>query len=152
MSGTIDFNAIATALATQFASVTAPAGETALRFATEVLPSQVPATPCILITPPDSVPFNYRASARTGTVVYHAKFLLERVRSTGRNATLIYKWLSALYAQIDATHVHLGLPAYVNWAEVTDSHIGVLTYAGENYEGIDLEVTVHLGEGTSPTA
>lgn len=151
MSGIIDFNAIATAIATRFGSVTGPTGETALRLSTEKLPLQIPMTPALLVVPPESVPFSFTNSARTGTAVYGVRFYLERVRDTGRNATLIYKWMTALYAQVDG-QVHLGLSTYINWAEVTDMHPGVLEYAGERYEGISLEVTVHLGEGTSPVA
>jgi len=152
MSGIIDFNAIAGALATRFSAVnvTAPTNETPIRTSTEKLPSQMPGTPAVLISL-ETVSFNYHASARTGTAIYHAKFYLERVRDTGRNATLLYKWVSALYGQVDG-QIHLGLSSYVNWAEVTATNPGVLTYAGESYEGIDLQVTVHLGEGISPVA
>jgi hypothetical protein len=153
MSGVIDFNAIAGALATRFsaANTTAPTGETPIRLSTEKIPGQIAGTPAVLILPPDSVPFSYQNSARTGTAVFRVQFYLERVRDSGRNATLIYKWMGALYGQVDG-QIQLGLPTYVNWAEVGDMHPGVLTYGGENYEGISFDVAVRLGEGVTPVA
>jgi hypothetical protein len=153
MSGVIDFNAIAIAIAARFsaAQVTPPTGQPAIRLATEQIPSQLPPTPVVLVFPPADVPFAFRASARTGEAVYRVQFYLDRVQDTARNATLVYKWMSALYGQIDG-QIQLGLSSYVNWTEIGNMHPGVLTYAGESYEGIVFDVTVHLGEGVSPSA
>lgn len=49
----LDLLAVANAVAARFAAVTPPAGEPAIQGATALLPNGIPATPYIIVTPPE---------------------------------------------------------------------------------------------------
>src|SRR5689334_10908683 len=98
----VDFNAIASALATRFSSanVTAPSGETNVRESTASLPDAISKEPTVLVFPPTSIELDFGASLRKGLVTYPVRFYIYRVRDSKRNAVLINKWIGALYAQL----------------------------------------------------
>lgn len=151
----VDFNAIASALATRFSSanVTAPSGETNVRFATHELPGQIKAEPTVLVFPPGpgDIDFTFNASLRSGIATFRVCFYLTRIRNEERNTVLVNKWLGALYAQLDG-QVHLGQSNTVSWALIRNIGAAALTYGGETYEGIVMDAEVHIAEGMSPTA
>lgn len=151
----IDFNAIASAIATRFSAnnITPPSGETDIRLSTHQLPASIAVEPTVLVMPPDpdGIEFGFGASTRIGTAVYPVNFYLYRIRDNARNVTLALKWLSSLYAQMEG-QVHLGLDTYVTHADVTSLGIARLTYGGEEFDGVAMEVTVSLWEALSPTA
>lgn len=149
-----DFNAIASAIATRFSSsnVTAPSGETNIRLATHQLPDALNVEPAILVFPPESVDFSYGPSLRKAIVQYPVRFYIYQLRDNKRNAVLLNKWLTSLYAQLPDTLAHLGLSSYVNHAENTHMAVGPLTYAGTEYHGIELTIEVYIGEGFTATA
>lgn len=149
----VDFNAIASALATRFSSanVTAPSGETNVRVATASLPDAIKVEPVVLVFPPSDVSFSYGPSIRKGVAEFPIRFYIYKVRDAKRNAVLINKWVGALYAQLDG-QVHLGLSAYVTHAVISRIQAGPLSYANQEYHGIELTAEVHLGEGMSATA
>lgn len=148
-----DFNAIAQAIATRFSStnVTAPSGETNVRVSTSALPSQVIATPTVLVFPPETVPLRSGMGLRHGRVTFPVRFYIARIQSNDRNSTLLLKWLGSLYAQLDG-QAHLGLASYVADTQMDDMRVGRLTYGGEDYEGIEIEVAVVLAEASTSTA
>lgn len=151
----VDFNAVASAIATRFSSanVTAPSGETNIRESTHALPGGVTKEPMVLVYPP-TVDFDFGPSLRKGTATFPVRFYIFRIRDNQRNAVLINKWMAALYAQMDG-QLHLGLSSYVDWAQVSALEPGLLTYpAGtdNNFHGIEFSVEVHFHEGVSATA
>lgn len=151
----VDFNAIATALATRFSStnVTAPSGETNIRSSTSALPSQITLEPSVLVFPPEpgGIEYHYTAGTRSGIAIFPVRFYLFQIRDNGRNATLCLKWLGALYDQLSGS-VHLGLSSYVTHAVVSNMGVARLSYAGLEYEGVALDAAVHFWEALSPTA
>jgi hypothetical protein len=152
----VDFNAIATAIATRFSStyVTAPSGETNVRLSTSALPEAIVREPTVLVFPP-SITLSYGPSLRKATASYPVRFYIYKVRDTGRNATLMNKWIGSLYAMLPDTLAHLGLSSYVTSAVATNIQVGPLTYGesgGIEYHGIELTIDVHIWEGLSATA
>lgn len=150
----VDFNAIASAIATRFSSanVTAPSGETNVRLATASLPDAITFEPVVLVFPAEDIAFGYGPSVRKGVAQYPVRFYIYKIRDNKRNAVLLNKWQSALYAQLDG-QVHLGQgTAGVTHAVVRSIQTGPLTYAGSDYHGIELTVEVHLGEGLNAVA
>lgn len=150
-----DFNAIAQAIATRFsaANITPPSGEQDVRLATEALPQTVLLEPTVLVFPPEpgGVEFSYAASVRSGIAVYPVRFYLYKVRDNARNATLLLKWLGSLYDQLTG-QVHLGLSSYVTHAVVRNIGVARMTYGGEEFDGIQLDVEVHFWEALSAVA
>lgn len=149
----VDFNAIAQAIAARFSAtnITPPTGEQDIRLSTEALPQALNVEPAVLVFPPSSISFGYGPSIRKGMAEYPVRFYIYQVRDNARNATLINKWLSSLYAQLDG-QVHLGLSSYVTHAVVRTIAAGPLSYAGAEYHGIELTVEVYFGEGLTVTA
>ena len=150
-----DFNAIASAIATRFSSanVTPPAGLGNIRSATSALPQAIPSEPYVLVFPPEpgGVEMSYMSGTMTGTATFPVRFYLWKTRDKGRNSVLINKWLSALYGQLIG-RVQLGLPSYVAYGVVRNLGAAQLTYAGEPYDGIALEVEVHIWEALNAVA
>lgn len=151
----VDFNAIASALATRFSStyVTAPSGETNIRASTSALPGQIVMEPTVLVLPPEpgGIEMHYTAGTRSGTATYPVHFYLWRIRDNSRNATLCLKWLGALYDQLSG-QVHLGLSSYVTHAVIRNMGVARLTYGGAEFEGVVMDAEVHFWEGLTPTA
>lgn len=149
----VDFNAVAQAIAVRFSAtnVTAPTGEQPVALATEALPGAIVDEPTLLVYPPTNISLEYTSGTRSGMAVFPVRFYIYKIRDTGRNATLILKWLGALYAQLDG-QVHLGLPDYVTHAVVRGISAGELTYAGETYHGVELSVEVHFWEALAAVA
>jgi hypothetical protein len=149
----VDFNAIAVALAVRFGPtvVSAPSGETNVTQATSALPAAITDEPVVLVFPPTSVQLGYTTGTRSGVATYPVRFYIYKVRDEPRNATLINKWIGALYAQLDG-QVHLGLSSYVTHAVVTGIQAGPLTYGGIEFHGIELTAEVHVWEALSATA
>ncbi len=148
----VDFNAIAVALATRFTStyVTAPSGEDTVTQATSSLPAAITDEPVVLVFPPTNIEIHYGPSVRTAVATYPVRFYIYKVRDLPRNTTLLNSWLGSLYAQLDG-QVHLGLSSYVTHAVVTGIHVGPMTYSGTEFHGIELTVDVHIWEGLSAT-
>jgi hypothetical protein len=151
----VDFNAVAAAVATRFSStnVTAPAGETNVRLSTSALPGQIIAEPTVLVLPPEpgGIELHYASGTRTGIATFPVHFYLWRIRDQGRNATLCLKWLGALYDQLSG-QVHLGLSSYVTHAVISNMGVARLTYAGAEFDGVTLDAAVHFWEALSPIA
>lgn len=148
----IDFEDVAQAIVTRFsaANVTQPSGEDDVRLATEQLPNQIGPTPAMLVFPP-IVSFSYGPSTRKATAVYPVRWYLYRVKDQPRNASLILRWMASLYAQLEG-QVQLGLSSYVTHGVVSELTPGLLSYADEQFEGIETTVTVHMWEGLAPVA
>lgn len=149
-----DFNAVASAVAARFAAaaITPPSGEEDIALSTHELPDAIVHEPTVLVFPPEEVDIGYGPSLRKVRAEYPVRFYIYKVRDNARNAVLLNKWLTSLYAQLPATLAHLGLATYVNSAVVDHMGIAALTYGGQEYHGIELTVVVNIGEGMTATA
>lgn len=149
----VDFKAIADALAVRFSStyITAPSGESAISLSTASLPNAIAEERTALVFPASEVDLEYPPSARKGIALYPVRFYLYKVRDTPRNTELLNEWLTKLLPALDG-QAQLGLSSYVNWAQVVHAEIGPLTYGQIEFHGIELTVAVHFGYGVSFTA
>ena len=151
----VDFKAIGAAVATRFsaANITAPSGQTSIRFATASLPGQIKATPTVLVFPPGpgDIEFTYNSSLRSGIALYPVRFYLMRILNEERNSDLVLDWMSTLYDQLDG-QLHLGLSSVVSWALIRNIGAATLGYGGEEFEGIVMDAEVHIAECMTPVA
>lgn len=146
-----DFYAIAQAIATRFNSsnVSAPSGLQNIRESTCELPDAIKVEPTVLVFPPEGE-FSFTGGARHGDVDFPVRFYLGLIRSNSRNAVLLLKWLGSLYDQFSG-NTDLDLGSYVAMTSIPSMQVARLTYAGQEYEGIDLIFRVRIAEGLSPT-
>lgn len=134
---------IAAAIASRFAAMTPPTGQQ-LRLATHLLPSQVAATPALLVFPPEET-LSYPPSARHSLMEFPVRLYIARFADHPRQVSLTYRWMDALVPQLDGM-VRLGLSGQVDTTDVTGARAGVLAYAGEDYDGIEMAVLVRASE------
>lgn len=136
------FDAVATAIATRFAAVTAPAGYTSIRVSTANPPNELPPLPCVLVVP-DSGEWRNFPGKRDGTHHFRVLFYLTEAHDLDREMVGLRKWLDILAYQLrDATQ----LGGLVTLARITDWRIGLLDYARQTYSGIEFDVTVVTNE------
>ena len=150
----MDLLAIADNLATRYAALAAPAGETiAMRGATARPPNAITKPPFVVVTASvdQAAEFTYGSQTRGGTIPFNADFFLEKAANHPRQMVRLERWVPVL---LDATLVgiHLGLPLVVaqTWAE--SFQIGDLIYAAQKWAGIRLVVNVRVSEPIAPTA
>lgn len=148
----VDFHAVAAAIATRFAAaaITPPTNESDIAQSTADLPSAITDEPIVLVFPPE-VRLSFGPSVRKGLLEFPVRFYLYKVRNNERNSELVLKWLTSLYAQLPDTLAHLGLSTYVNSAVIRNLTPGMLVYAGTEYHGIELTVEVLVSEGLTVT-
>lgn len=141
----------ASALATAFsaANVTEPSGETPIRSSTYLLPDRVVVTPCVLVFPPEEE-FSYPPSMRTSEQDWRVRLFLYKIADTARQTDLLYKWSDVLAPQLDDV-VHLGLSDSVLTADVMGMKAGVLSYADESFDGVEIVVRVMAQEAVTFT-
>lgn len=148
----IDLDAIPTAIATLFGSVTPPAGEPAITLSTADLPDDAPNERTVLVLPLLDPDWGTGPSLRKAVLQYPVHFLLWQTRDKPRSTKLLRRWATAFYSRMDASG-HLGLSDYVAWAAITAGPgTGALTYGGTPYFGLRFVVSVSVWEGISVTA
>lgn len=147
-SGVFDFAAIASALATQFGATVAPAGLTAIKSATYLMPETVPPTPCVLVFPFDPTDFQYDPGRRNTTLVWPVRFIYDMARDLPHRTADLYAWLNVLYATYPvASSIDLGLGGYVTHAVVASVAIVRLEYpVGASWPCVEVRVATHLTE------
>ena len=76
----MDLNAIATALATKYASLTPPTGLTAIRTATANPPQAIGVFPFVLVTvaQSDEATFTYGGGLRSGVIPFTVDFFMDK--------------------------------------------------------------------------
>lgn len=148
-----DNAAIAAALAARFSSgVTAPTGLPPIVEATEQLPPAVGQTPSLYVFPPAEPQIDHMGSATRFSVQHWPVrlYILEEPSQPPDLLTL-YGWHKALQDRI-LTQFQLGLAGSVAVARITSILPGVLTYAGQDFLGLDMVVSVTVSEPISPAA
>lgn len=147
-----DYTTIGTALAARFAAaaMTAPAGYRAIRLSTTALPNQMTALPCVLVFP-DAGSFTTGNTSRFGETTYTVRFYYDQSGDLARAQVALQAWLTVLVDQLKGA-VQLGGTAAVARATVDGWQIGRLTYANEDYVGIELTVTVVTTEAWAAVA
>lgn len=156
-----DYDAINTALVARFApaQVTAPVGYRAIRTATGDLPGQMTPLPTVLVFPDHGTYDQKMGSKRDSTSVFIVRFYYNQTGDAERDYVGLRKWLDVLSDQLRAS-VQLGGLTWssgVRQGEVTrvkvdDWKIGILTYAGVQYSGIELNVSVVVNESMTMVA
>lgn len=147
------FDTIGDAIAARFAAaqVTPPAGLTNVRSSTADPPSALSgALPCVVVVPL-AVDFRTGNGSRFGSMSWTVNFYLaERaLADLARDVSALRRWLGVLVDQLRGS-VQLG--GLVARATIDGATIGLLTYAGNTYSGISIDVTVITTEGWSATA
>ena len=146
----LDFDAIATALAARYAPglMTPPSGLGAVRLSTADLPQQVTVTPAVLVFP-DSGTLEYGSSTRQGDAVMRLQFLYSMGVDMKRDSIALRKWLGVLLDQLRGAAQLGGIVAS---ARVTGWRTVKITYGGDDFNGIELDVAVVTTEAWTATA
>ncbi len=139
-----DFDAIGTALAARFApaQVTPPATYTNVRSATADIPNQLSALPCVVVFP-ESGEFRTGNGSRLGDHDFLVRFYYASTLDLTRDANALRKWATVL---VDQLRLSVQLGGAVDRATVDAWTMGLQTYAGTTYSGIELRVHVVKSE------
>jgi hypothetical protein len=146
-----DFDAMGVALAARFvgASVPAPAGGyQAIRLATNYMPNQMPPLPCVLVFP-ESGDFVSGNGKRESGSTWLVRFYFAQTGALEKDMKALQKWLTVL---VDATKGAVQLGGIVELALVDSFKIGMLSYGGNDYSGIELSVHIETHESWLATA
>jgi hypothetical protein len=138
----MDYLAIADALALRFAStnVTPPSGLKTITTSTARPPNAIPNTPFVIAWP-DNGDVTTQPGQRSGEHEFKVSFYYSKSEADiPREYVALLKWLGVLIGQLDG-QMKLGIVGVLK-ALVMKWEIGVLTYAGNSYEGITF--TVHV--------
>ena len=150
MPGTVDFGAIAAALATEFGAVSAPGSLPGIASSTAELPENIATTPCVLVFPFEETDWQYEPSQREGLFTWPVRFIYDMAKDLPRRTADLYDWLGVLYAVYPVnTNITLGLPGYVRDTTVRSAGIIRLQYpAGSDtvWPCIEVRVDTLLGE------
>lgn len=147
----MDMNAMATALASKYASLTPPSGEAAIRESTSEPPQTITKTPFVLVMRTDPATFEYHAMQQSGHVPFEVLFLLEKSSDLARQMVRLQKW-EFVVADATLAGIHLGLSDYTAIARTMSSEVGDVEYGGQTWAGIRLVVDVQTDRGITPTA
>jgi len=149
---TFDAKAIGNAIASRYSSVTPPAGESAIAFATASLPDEITNEPALIVYPPLPGSFSFGPGVRKGVIEFPVRFFLYKTGNAKRNSDLLLSWASVLYSQV-AGQIQLGLSSYVTWAEVNGfPALGKIKYSDTEFYGVEFVVGVHVWEAVAAVA
>jgi hypothetical protein len=143
--------AMASAIATRFAAstISPPSGYSDVAFATHLLPNAIASLPTALVFPP-SGSWQYGPGRRWGDLTFPVRFYVEAAADRPRAAAALYAWQGTLMDQLEGAY-DLDLSGQVTHAVITDSSAGTLTYAEQEYVGLEFTVTVHIVQAIAPT-
>jgi hypothetical protein len=148
----VNFDAITTAIAARFAAaqVTAPAGLTNIRTSSGDATNNLAALPAVIVTPVSGA-FDTGNGTRTGRHEYLVRFYLAQyaLADISRDLPKLRQWTTVLVDQLRAS-AQLG--GTVTRCIVDRWSAGVLTYAGQDYSGIELGVRVITDESWGPSS
>jgi hypothetical protein len=137
----LDFDAIAEALAARYANLTPPTNYRAIIDSTSNPPNNIPATPYVIVwTRRGEV--TYTPGRRDGEHDFDVMFLAARSEGDiARRMTTLKKWLGIL---LDATNgqMALGLAPTVAKAIPVEWEFDVYEYGGQDYDGFIITVRV----------
>jgi hypothetical protein len=146
----LDFDAVAVALAARYAPgvMSPPAGQAALRLSTATMPQQVTVTPVILVFP-DSGTFEYGSSTRQGDALFKLQFLYSMGVDMARDSVALRKWAGVLADQLRGAAQLGGIVAS---ARVSGWRTVKITYGGDEFNGIELDVAIVTTEAWTATS
>ena len=148
----MDYTQVITALAAKYdpSAITPPPGQPQIRIATALAPNNIPATPFLLVEP-DKGTFVNNPGRRMGQHDFFVRLYLSKsVGDQKRELTSIYAWLTVLFDALN-TGSKLGLAPLVMKALMTNYLVAVFNYAGDEYDGIELNVSVWTEEAVQIT-
>lgn len=128
--------------------MTAPAGYSAIRLSTAEAPNQLPPLPCVLVFA-DNGTFDSGNGTRLGVHDFIVRFYLSQSIDLPREMVGLQKWATVLFDQ-HLTSVQLG--GTVVSTSLQTYRLGELTYAGDNYAGIEFGVRCVTSEGWAAVA
>jgi hypothetical protein len=143
-----DTYAIASTIAFRFYGATKPSGQPNLVLGTHVLPVGLPGLPALLVFPPDEpdIGESLAASHRSPVQSYPVRFYLVQEPSDGPDITALHGWRYAFQDRILGNQ-RLGRAGVdVAWAWIDRISPATLSYAGQNYLGLDMVVQVKIDE------
>jgi hypothetical protein len=147
----VNFDAITTAIAARFAAaqVTPPTGLTNVRSSTGDGANNLSALPSVIVTPVSGA-FDTGNGTRTAAHEFVVRFYLAQyaLGDVSRDLPRLRQWLTVLVDQLRAS-VQLG--GTVTRAVITSWRLGVLTYAGSDYSGLEIGVRVVTDESWLPS-
>lgn len=137
----LDFDAIAEALALRYASLTPPTGEPAIRASTSHPPNALPPGAPYVVVWTMSGEVIYGSGERKGQTEYEVRLYIDLVGDLPRQMATTQKWIGLM---LDATHAatKITLAPTVDKALPTGWSIGVYEYGDKLYEGISIIVRV----------
>jgi hypothetical protein len=145
----IDFDAIATALAARFASgVTPPTGYAAIRVSTAAVPNQMTPLPTVLVFLDDGE-IEYFPGKRDSVFNWVIRFYYNQTGDLERDSTALHKWATVLVDRLQGA-VQLG--GIVTSAHITGFQVSLLGYAGIQYTGLELRVAVITNDAWAAVA
>lgn len=136
------------ALATRLGTTTAPGSYRAIRLATADLPNQMPPLPAVLV-------FQDGGAYRTGNgtrIGHHdviARFYYGQTGDLPRDSVALRAWHEALAVRLQGAAQLGGL---VDRATIDGYKFGVMSYAGNDYTGIEYRLTLVMSEAWSAVA
>jgi hypothetical protein len=147
-----DTGAIAAAIAARFSSgVTPPAGQPAIVQATAQLPTgSGGGLPAVFVFPPEES-IELDSFTRIAVQLYPLRFLLVAEPSDPTDITALHAWHGVIQDRI-LTNFQLGRAGEVAVAWIASIKPGVITYAAQDYLGLDMVVSVTVSEPISPVA
>lgn len=138
-----DFGAIGDAIAARYAPGTvpaAPAGASDIRSSSANIPNQLPARPCVLVFP-DLGELDAGNGSRHGDLRWLVRLYYDEVGGGDleRDSDELRDWLTLLVDRHLAAF-QLGLSATVAVTRTIGYRVGILTFAGTRYTGLELRV------------
>lgn len=147
-----DFDAILVAAAARYApaQVTPPATFGNVRSSTADLPNQMSALPCVMIFP-DQGTFETGNGSRRGEHDAFARFYYAAATPPDlpRDLPAIRKWLTVL---VDQLKISAQLGGIVASIQCRSWRVGILSYAGISYSGIELGLHIITAESWTAVA
>jgi len=142
---TLDFDGIAVAIAGRYAAgqLTAPAGYATIRSSTANPPGAIGPTPAVVVSA-DQGDFDAGNGTRIGGQDWFVRFYLDQTSDLERTEPALRKWLNVLAYQ-HLSGVQLG--GLVATCRLMSWRIGVLSYGGLDYAGIEFSVHTTTSEG-----
>jgi hypothetical protein len=142
-----NFGTIAESIAARYAAPNlpaTPAGARAIRSASANVPNNLPALPCVLVFP-DQGAFDAGNGIRIGEEGWLVRLYYDQVAggSLERDSDQLRDWLSLL---VDQHKASLQLSGAVLSTRTMGYRVGILTFAGTPYTGLELRVTTVTSE------
>lgn len=156
----MDLDAIANGMAAEFAAMTAPTGQPAIIGATAQSIEAINQTPYLVIEGPDG-PVGWGASTRSYEATFKGYFCLNQVPAMPSDLQALRLWLGALLS-VPMRHQQLAiyndsvsalsLAVTVKWWRVAVARIAAVTFGGQSFNGVELDLAASIFEPIAPSS